>query len=142
MPPAESHMKKPLTIRLERPAALALARLAQERKVSQASLANEAIDAYLTGQELVSLARLAEELRSAVAEQATAQRSALAEQRQLFEASQRANVEQVTKVLEALQRVVQPLVEAITGRAGGGGGPPPTRPGTPDIVIGNKSVRP
>lgn len=135
-------MKKPLTIRLERPAALALARLAQERKVSQASLASEAIDAYLTGQDLVSLARLAEDLRGAVAEQATAQRSALAEQRQLFEASQRANAEQVTKVLEALQRIVQPLVEAITGNGSAGGGPPPTRPGTPAIVIGNKPVRP
>jgi predicted transcriptional regulator len=121
-------MKHALTIRLERTQLVALRRLAEQREVSQASLAGEAIDAYLEGQQLADLGRLAEELRAGIAQHATA----MQEQRDLFRLAQEKNAEQVAMVLAAQSAAMQPLIDALGGTSSGGsgGGGPPSRPPT------------
>lgn len=136
-------MKRPLTIRLERQQRLALDALAKQRQVSVGSLAAEAVDEFLRGQQHADIGRLVEELRASAAEQAEANRKAIAEQRELFADAQKKNADQHVKVLEAQQRVMQPLIAAINGEgAGSGGGPPMAPTSSPEpLVMGAKNKK-
>lgn len=131
-------MKHALTIRLERSQLVALRRLAQQREVSQAFVAGEAIEAYLKGEELASLGRLTDELREGIAAQSETHRAAMAEQQQLIDFTVKQNSKQIVTAIEGMRAAIVNALEGVAEGSGNGGpGARPSGP-EPEIRMGKK----